>query len=79
MTKKRENLPGNVTLLETTTTQPIPVARVLDFTPDDLTEVMVLGYEVDGSFYVASSETDVAGLLLLVERARKRLMEYLDD
>ena len=71
--------PDNVVVLDTITTLPIPPQRVLDNAPRDMRSVMVLGYEKDGEYWMASSDTDLASLLVIVEKARMRLLRLLDD
>ncbi len=67
---------GDVILLEVETTLPIPVERVLDGARDqNLSLLMVIGRNVDGQLYAASSHGDVGNLLLLMERAKAALLE----
>lgn len=58
------------------TTLELPVERILETALDsDLDQVIVIGVEQDGEFYLSSSKTDCDKLLWLIEVAKKRLME----
>ena len=45
----------------------------------DLSEVVVIGTTSAGTFYFASSRSDAGDVLWLLERARHRLMQAVDD
>lgn len=61
---------GNVTRLN------LPTDRVLDGAKGHCTEgVVILGYDNDGSLYIASSIADGGSVLWLLEMCKKRLME----
>ena len=52
----------------------IPADRVLDAAKGNLQGVMVLGYDLDGNFYAASSYADGGNALWLLELCKQRLM-----
>ena len=64
----------NVIPLDVETTLDIPVERVLAGA-SDLSRVMVLGWEKGGDMYFASSFSDKAQLLWLLECAKQEVME----
>lgn len=64
----------NVVVLPVDSRLPIPAHRVLDNTPRDMRTVIVVGYGVDGQLYVASSDSNGASLLWLLERAKECVM-----
>lgn len=54
---------------------PIPVQKVLNAARSrDLSEVLVLGFETDGTFYAASSSGKISDNLLLLEKCRFHMM-----
>lgn len=64
---------GGITKLD------IPIASVVDGIPNDMKNIVVLGFKEDGSEYFASSVSDGAEVLWLLERAKHRLMSIVDD
>lgn len=61
---------GGVTRLD------IPADRILAAAQDTaLTDVLVIGYRDDGSFYFASSVADGGDALWLLELAKRRLFQ----
>lgn len=53
----------------------IPARKILDNAPDDLSECIVLGWDTDGSLYFASTTSDPASMLWLLESGKKSLFE----
>jgi hypothetical protein len=45
---------------------------------DDLKEAMVIGYDSNDELYVAGTSSDVAKCVLLLELAKKHMLEYLE-
>lgn len=69
MTDDVEYVKGMLTTLD------VPVERVLKG-GEVLKEVLVLGWTEEGSnFYMASSKSDIADLVLLLEIAKKELLD----
>lgn len=68
----------NVHVLDVETTHSVPVERVLDGAKH-LDIALVLGYEPDGAFYVASSIADPWGLHTLLRKALARVEGAFDD
>ena len=64
---------AKVTYLYPQTAEDIPVSRVLHGALD-CTDVLVLGWAEDGTFYAGSSTSDNAALLLLVETFKHALL-----
>lgn len=66
---------GEVVALETDYYGEIPPETVCGGAAEaNLKEVLVVGHDVSGNFYLASSSGDIAADLLLVELARDELM-----
>ncbi len=66
----------SVSTLHNVTKKPLPVERVL--TNEDalaLTEVLVVGWNPDGSLYLAASDADMARGLMLLARAQRELLD----
>lgn len=64
------------------------IPTTVDIPPDDvlrgaietgMREAMVIGFDCDGRFYIASSNGSVADNLLLVEMARNEVMFQIDS
>jgi hypothetical protein len=69
--------PDNVEVLSVDTTLDLPLDRILDGAREHgVTHCLLLGYDRDGEFYTASQITDVGNLLILLERAKVRLLGY---
>lgn len=67
---------SDITVLDCLTTLDVPVDRVLEGAIEqDLRSVMVIGWDKDGKFYVASSDTRKADLNWLLDLAKQRLLE----
>lgn len=65
----------NVVILGGDTNRPVPVNRVLRAAWKlGLKDVIVLGHEQNGEKYYATSETDVAEILLLIEQFKARIL-----
>jgi hypothetical protein len=70
---------GNVEIMSFTTRVDLPVERVLTFAQDaKLANAVVIGWDADGEFYLASTYAAGPEVLWLLELARKRLMEGSD-
>lgn len=66
--------------MEHITAEALPVAKVLaGAARDELSEVVVLGYTKDGEFYFSASEAGGPDVLWLLEYAKKRLLEIVDE
>lgn len=66
----------------------LPVITRLDLDPgrvlqaaieDNLTEVVIVGFDQDGKEYFASSKSDAADVIFHLERAKHRLMRVIDQ
>jgi len=58
----------------------IPCDKVLEAAVGKLSKVVVLGYEeTDGSIYMAASCGNIAEALYLLEKCKKRLLEFGED
>lgn len=66
---------GEVVILDTITSLPIPVERVLDGAKVCPEDVVVAGWDENGDFYLASSMTDMSEVLVLLALAQKNLLE----
>ena len=61
------------------TTENIPVERVFEgISSNDVVSAVVLGFTKDGEEYFASSIADGGDILWLIERLKKRLLEFPD-
>jgi lipid-binding SYLF domain-containing protein len=71
---------SNVVELDVATSLDVPVERILRKAADaDLDSAVVIGYDQDGGFYFGCSVADGAETLWLLELAKKRLLEMVDD
>lgn len=70
---------SNVIPLNQLTTLDIPPSRVIENKPEDLLQSLVLGRELDGEFYIASSTSDVKKALYLVQVAERFLWRLLEN
>lgn len=62
---------GNVVVLQVETTLDLPLDRILDGAREkEVTDCLLLAYDKDGAFYMASQTCDAGTLLILLERAR---------
>lgn len=60
--------------------EPVPCKTVLEAAVTvNLTNVLVIGTASDGSIYVAASEPDIALDMLLMERAKRYLLDLYDQ
>ena len=57
----------------------LPVDMVLDGAKDKLDSVIVLGYDKDGILYMASSSSDVAEKVLMLEMAKLQFLRGCED
>ena len=65
---------GEIIELDMPTTVDIEPTKVLSGAAVEQS-VLVLGWDKDGQFYIASSSADIGGLMLLTEIARRELTE----
>lgn len=65
----------NIEYMKGTTTHDIPIERVLKG-GEDLKEIFLLGWDEDDRFYMASSKSNRAELLMLLEIAKKELLDF---
>lgn len=66
---------GDVVRLRCITTLPLPVTRIIDDTPRDLSEIIVIGIDKEGDFYIATSEADGGNVLWWIEMAKRKLID----
>lgn len=67
---------SDITYLKTTTTHPIPPERVINgVDTDELSSVLVVGWDKENNMVSYSSHSDAAELLLLVETFKKILLD----
>ena len=66
---------GELVILPLVTRLPIPADRVLPSAlTENMTEVVLIGYDKDGKFYFAASEPDGPSVLWLLEQAKRSLL-----
>lgn len=65
----------NITYLHGITTQDIPIERVLEGAKEHLTGGVVAGWDKNDEFYLASNTSDIAQLVLILEIAKKQLLD----
>lgn len=70
---------GEVIILNNITSLDIPADRVLEGAIEKLEQVVILGYEKDGSEYFASSIADGGTVLWLLERLKIKLLDIVDE
>lgn len=71
---------GEVVVLDVITRLDIPVDRVLEGAIEaEMNNIVVIGYDKSGDEYFASSYASGADVLWALERAKKRLLEIVDD
>jgi hypothetical protein len=59
--------------------QPVPCKVVLDTAAEaNLRDVIVIGTEQDGTIFVGGSESDLGLAMLLMERAKRHLLNLLE-
>ncbi len=69
---------GDVVILPVDTTLDLPLDRILDGAlAAEIYDCLLLGYDRDGQFYMASQTTDAGKILILLERARAVLRHQL--
>lgn len=70
----------NVVFLHDETDLDIPVERVLEAgAEENLESGVLLGFTSEKAFYFASSTSDTAHILLLLELAKKQLLEMYEE
>ena len=71
---------GEVINLDVVTTVDLPAEKVLVAAiAHDLKDVVVVGTREDGSLYFAGTSSDGPEVLWLLERAKRKLMDIVDD
>lgn len=69
---------GDIVILPVETTLDLPLDRILDGAlAAELSDCLLMGYDKDGHFYMASQTTEAGKLLILMERARAVLKRQL--
>jgi hypothetical protein len=53
----------------------IPIDRVLEAAKEELTDVVIIGYDHNGEYYFATSLADGGDLLWLLEKCKQKLMD----
>lgn len=66
---------SEITDLKTTTFLDLPTKAILDGAADRITHVVLMGYDKEGDYYFASSISDGAEILWLLEQYKKRLLQ----
>ena len=70
----------NVVILDVETTLDLPLERVLEGARlAELRDCLVLGFRPDDRFYMAGQTCDAGKILVLLERARRLLMNRLEN
>lgn len=69
---------SNVVILPCTTKLDLSPERVLDAAKDQLETVVILGWDKDGKEYFASSCSDGADVVWLLERLKLQLLRTVD-
>lgn len=67
----------NVVELNTITTLDIPAQRIIDALPDDMEDIVIVGYDSDGELILASNKASGGDVLWLIKSAEKLMMEYM--
>ena len=70
----------NVVILDVKTRLRLPHERVLNAAIEEIDgerEVVVLGYDKDGSLWFSSNDPNAGGVLILLERAKIALLQEL--
>lgn len=67
---------GEVVDFDGETTLPIEPDRVLKGAVGEVKEALVLGWDNDGVFYMASSMPDIGRILVLLEIARRQAVDH---
>lgn len=71
--------PENVVRLGAATKLPLPANRILKGAYNKMDVVAVIGWDKEGHFYFASSESNGAEILMMLELAKRRLMDVIDN
>lgn len=66
---------GELIQLDIDTTVDLPAEKILDETPRTLAECLVLGWTAEDQLYFSTTTADRAEMLLLLETAKKHLLE----
>jgi hypothetical protein len=56
----------------------MPANRIREAIPEDLDEIVVIGFDKAGEFYFAANKADGAAALWLLELAKRRLFACVD-
>jgi hypothetical protein len=70
-----EEVASNVVEFNGSTTLDMPPDKVLQGAMGQLTDVVVIGYDKDGKFYIATSTGGLGDLLLLVKLAERSILD----
>ncbi len=71
---------GDVVELNVVTSIPVPPDKILQKALDlGITDVVVIGYDLEGGFYFASSDPDGGNVLWLLELAKRKLFACADE
>ena len=69
----------NVVNLNCITRLDLPADRIIEAAVGQLDKVLILGYDLEGREYFASSVADGADCVWLLERAKKRLLDMVGE
>jgi hypothetical protein len=70
----------NVVDLNTITTLPLSPDKILEEAKGKLTEALILGWDNDGNFYAASSDSDLSRALYLASKFMHKVhSDYAED
>lgn len=68
----------NVVNIGVSTTLDLPSERILGGARErEITDIVLLGYDKDGEFYMACAPADLRDMLVLVELAKRQIMDSL--
>lgn len=68
-----------VVQLQVTTKLNVPPDRILENNIGEFSEVVLMGFDHNGRLMMASSHSDAANVLLLLERFKTRLLEAVEE
>ena len=71
-----DNDNSNVVVLDIQTTLPIPPDQILKSAIGKLDEVVLIGFDKDGEFYFAASESGAKDILWLIKKAENFLINH---
>lgn len=70
---------SNIVNLDCITRLDLPADRIIEAAVGQLDKVIIVGYDLEGREYFASSVAGGADCVWLLERAKKRLLDMVDD